>query len=70
MQTLLLTQREAACVLRCSERTLERLRLTGRGPQYVKTTRRVLYRESDLEAWLASRLTTSTSQYAINGEKI
>jgi predicted DNA-binding transcriptional regulator AlpA len=54
MQTLLLTQREAACVLRCSERTLERLRLTGRGPQYVKTTRRVLYRESDLEAWLAS----------------
>jgi Helix-turn-helix domain len=69
METLL-TQREASSVLRCSERTLERLRLTGRGPQYVKTIRRVLYRESDLESWLAARLTTSTSQHAINGEKI
>jgi hypothetical protein len=65
-----LTQREASYVLRCSERTLERLRLNGLGPRYVKTTRRVLYREADLEAWLAARLTTSTSQHAINGEKI
>ena len=47
MQTLY-TQRDAAIALRCSERTLERLRLTGRGPRYIKTTRRVLYRESDL----------------------
>jgi Helix-turn-helix domain len=65
-----LTQRDAALVLRCSERTLERLRLTGNGPRYVKTIRRVLYREADLEAWLAARLTTSTSQHGINGEKI
>jgi hypothetical protein len=57
----LLTQREAAMALRCSERTLERLRLTGNGPRYVKTTRRVLYREADLEAWVASKLKTSTS---------
>jgi predicted DNA-binding transcriptional regulator AlpA len=69
METLL-AQREASSVLRCSERTLERLRLTGRGPRYVKTIRRVLYRESDLESWLAARLTTSTSQHGINGEKI
>ena len=58
----LLTQREAASALRCSERTLERLRLNGNGPRYVKATRRVLYREADLEAWLASRLTSSTSE--------
>jgi hypothetical protein len=69
MQTLL-TQHDAALVLRCSERTLERLRCSGTGPPYVKTTRQVLYREADLEAWLAARLTTSTSQHAINGEKI
>ena len=50
MQTLL-NQREAACALRCSERALERLRLTGNGPRYIKTTRRVPYREADLEAW-------------------
>jgi hypothetical protein len=61
MQTLL-TQRDAAIALRCSERSLERWRLTGNGPRYIKTTRRVLYRESDLEAWLTGRLTTSTSE--------
>jgi Helix-turn-helix domain len=61
MQTLL-TQRDAAIALRCSERSLERWRLTGNGPRYIKTTRRVLYREADLEAWLTGRLTTSTSE--------
>ena len=60
--TLLLTQREAATVLRCSERTLERLRVSGQGPRYVKTVRRVLYRESDLEAWLSARAVRSTSE--------
>jgi helix-turn-helix protein len=64
MQTLL-TQRDAAIALRCSERTLERLRLTGNGPRYIKTTRRVLYREAELEAWLTGRLTTSTSEERI-----
>jgi excisionase family DNA binding protein len=58
----LLTQREAAGYLRLSERTLERLRVTGTGPVYVKAGRRVLYREADLEAWIASRLMHSTSQ--------
>ena len=32
----LLTQRDAALTLRLSERTLERLRSTGAGPQFVK----------------------------------
>jgi predicted DNA-binding transcriptional regulator AlpA len=59
-----LTQREASYVLRCSERTLERLRLSGLGPRYVKTIRRVLYRESDLDAWLTARLVRSTSEQA------
>jgi hypothetical protein len=61
METLLV-QREAASVLRCSERTLERLRVTGNGPRYIKTTRRVLYREADLQAWLAARSVGSTSE--------
>lgn len=59
-----LTQRETSYVLRCSERTLERLRLSGLGPRYIKTTRRVLYRESDLDAWLTARLVRSTSEQA------
>jgi Helix-turn-helix domain len=60
--TSLLNQRDAAAVLRLSERTLERLRLTGGGPVYVKAGRRVLYREPDLQAWIASRVRGSTSE--------
>jgi predicted DNA-binding transcriptional regulator AlpA len=61
----LLTQREAADLLRLSERTLERLRVTGTGPVYVKANRRVLYREVDLEAWIAKRIVGSTSEAAV-----
>jgi hypothetical protein len=58
----ILTQGEAAALVRLSERTLERLRLTGGGPIYVKAGRRVLYRQLDLEAWIASRVRASTSE--------
>jgi excisionase family DNA binding protein len=58
----LLTQREAARVLRLSERTLERLRVSGGGPTYVKAGRLVRYREGDLEAWIAARVVGSTSE--------
>ncbi len=61
----LLTQREAADLLRLSERTLERLRVTGTGPVYVKANRRVLYREADLEEWIAKRVVGSTSEPAV-----
>jgi hypothetical protein len=58
----LLTQRDASIALRCSERTLERLRCSGLGPRYIKTTHRILYREADLEAWLTARSVRSTSE--------
>jgi hypothetical protein len=63
----LLSQWDAARILRCSVRTMERMRLTGNGPRYIKTTRKVLYRECDLEAWLTARLTSSTSEASIAG---
>ena len=56
------TQAEAAKALRLSERTLERSRLTGLGPAYVKAGRRVLYRQADLEAWVAAQMRVSTSE--------
>ena len=56
------TQAEAAKALRLSERTLERMRLTGLGPAFVKAGRRVLYRQADLEAWIASQVRASTSE--------
>jgi excisionase family DNA binding protein len=58
----LLTQKESADLLRLSERTLERLRLQGTGPHYVKAGRLVRYRECDLEAWIAARVVGSTSE--------
>jgi predicted DNA-binding transcriptional regulator AlpA len=61
LTTPLLNQDEAAKALRLSTRTLERLRLQGGGPQYVKMRKRVLYRANDIEAWIAEHLTTSTS---------
>jgi hypothetical protein len=57
----LLTQRDAALTLKLSVRTLERYRVSGGGPRYAKLGRRVLYRESDLEAWLANRVVPNTS---------
>jgi len=60
----LLTQAEAARELRLSERTLERLRLTGDGPKFIKAGRRVLYEYADLAAWIASRARSSTSEAA------
>jgi excisionase family DNA binding protein len=64
MKSCLLTQAEAARWLRLSERTLERLRLQGGGPRYVKANRSVRYREADLEAWIEKRVVNSTSEEA------
>jgi predicted DNA-binding transcriptional regulator AlpA len=61
METLL-TQRDVAAKLGLSERTIERLRLSGDGPRFVKANRAVRYRQADLEAWIASRVVASTSE--------
>jgi excisionase family DNA binding protein len=61
MMTVLNTK-EAADYVRLGKPTLERFRLTGDGPQYAKLGGAVRYRQADLDAWLESRLTTSTSE--------
>lgn len=62
-----LNSQEAADILRISIRTLERMRVDGTGPKYLKagagTRSRVLYRPADLDAWLESRSFSSTSEY-------
>jgi len=58
----LLTQRQAAEMLALSERTLERFRVTGSGPKFVRCGRSIRYRLSDVEAWIASRVVGSTSE--------
>jgi excisionase family DNA binding protein len=66
----LLDQREAARLLRLSERTLERLRLSGGGPLYVKCGRSVRYRAHDLEAWISARVVSSTSDVASSTSEV
>lgn len=62
MQTDILKTPEAADYLRLAVPTLERFRLTGDGPVFVKAGKAVRYRKADLDAWLESRLVRSTSE--------
>lgn len=48
-----LTTAQAALYLSVSRSWLEKARLQGRGPRYVRCGARVLYRISDLDAYLA-----------------
>ena len=57
-----LTQGEAAALLRLSGRTLERHRLSGTGPVFVRLGRRIVYRSQDLMAWAEANTFRSTSE--------
>jgi hypothetical protein len=48
----LATPREAATFLRTSPSALSQMRYRGEGPTYVRTGRRILYRLSDLQAYV------------------
>jgi predicted DNA-binding transcriptional regulator AlpA len=58
----LLNQDQVADLLGISARTLERYRVTGEGPPYIKLGRRVIYRWVIVEEWVESRLRRSTSE--------
>ena len=58
----LLNSKKAAALLGISERTLERLRTAGDGPQYVKFGMVVRYDPADILAWTEDRKRASTSE--------
>jgi excisionase family DNA binding protein len=58
----MLTTQDAADYLRLSKRTLERMRVDGLGPRFIRLRRSIRYRQSDLEQWLASQTVRSTSE--------
>jgi hypothetical protein len=58
----LLSQREAAELLHLSVRSLERLRVMGTGPRFLRVGHSVRYRPEDIQAFVASRLKGSTSE--------
>lgn len=60
--------KQAAEFLKLSPRTLERMRVEGAGPPYLKAGRsiraKVLYRPSDVREWVEAITYNSTSEYA------
>lgn len=61
--TALMDTATAAEYLRLSAKTLEKYRSYGGGPLFAKIgRRRVVYRQCDLEAWVAAGLRANTSQ--------
>ena len=66
--TRYLTTSQAAEILKLSARTLERMRIDGSGPPFLKAgggkRSRVLYAMADIEAWLSGHRFGSTSEYA------
>jgi predicted DNA-binding transcriptional regulator AlpA len=51
MQTIL-DQKRVASLLGISTRTLERYRVSGTGPRYVKLGKLVRYLKTDIDAWI------------------
>jgi predicted DNA-binding transcriptional regulator AlpA len=58
----LLTGREAAALLRLSERTMERHRTAGTGPRYIALGRAIRYRRRDLADYIERSVSHSTSE--------
>ena len=62
-----LTTLEAAKLLRVAKSTLERMRVQGTGPRFLKVgpgkRSRVLYRLAEINAWLEKQSFGSTSEY-------
>lgn len=58
----LFTVAEAARYVRLSKSLLNKLRVTGGGPVFVKLGGRVFYQREGLDAWIAAGQRRSTSQ--------
>jgi excisionase family DNA binding protein len=55
---------QAANYVGLGKSTLDKARLNGNGPRYVKLGRRVLYDSTDLDTWLNQHRRSSTSDQA------
>lgn len=64
MPSEVLNTREAAKRIGLSKSTLDKLRVLGGGPVYLKLGRSVFYLDRDLQDWLSARRRSSTSAAA------
>jgi predicted DNA-binding transcriptional regulator AlpA len=64
----LLTEKALSSWLGISLPSLQRMRSRGTGPLFVRLSeRRIAYRRSDVEAWLAARITDRVLDTACTG---
>lgn len=62
MNRTYITQTQLAELIDVSERSLERWRVEGCGPAFVKAGRKPLYNIIDVDEWLAASRRRSTSE--------
>lgn len=62
MQANTLTTEQAAAHLGLASSTLEKARVHGTGPRYIKLGRAVRYLRADLDSYLVARTISSTSE--------
>lgn len=62
MEVLVVDTQGAALRTGLSVATLEKKRVHGNGPPFLKLGRSVRYRLADLDEWMARRLVASTSE--------
>lgn len=58
----LLATAAAAPYIKHAESTMNRWRVEGSGPPFIKLGRKVFYRKADLDAWLERHVVSSTSE--------
>lgn len=58
--------RQAANKIGCSKSFLEKLRVTGGGPTFIKLGRAVRYQQDALEQWVAERRCRSTTDMRLS----
>ena len=62
-EPLLLTETEAAKIIGFSPRTLQRWRIDGNGPKFLRISPRAIrYLREDLDSWIGERSCRSTSE--------
>jgi hypothetical protein len=66
MQQTLMNTKELSDYLKISTKTLERMRLNGDGPAYIKVGRRVLYSDLQIETYISERSYQSTAEYQLH----
>lgn len=69
----LVTGPRAAEILGIRPQTLRAWRMTGRGPKYIRyggKTGRIVYRLSDLEAWLDAQTHQNTSEETVKAQGV